>query len=158
MKIPKIIQCHIHYLSENQINISETNKIYDALNNLLNGEFQTSDFNIRLLSNQLNDIDFQKIMSTINEKQQARAINGVYYTPPDVVNFIIFNCFNKIIAAKDDIIINEINTNLEYVDIESLIFSKQIFDPTCGSGEFLISALQHKVDLYSKNFKNYTWE
>jgi hypothetical protein len=36
--------------------------------------------------------DLQAVLSTINEKEETRKANGVYYTPSDVVRFITANC------------------------------------------------------------------
>ena len=95
--------------------------------------------------------DFQLAISTINEKESRRKKEGVYYTGHDLTNYIVANSFlhhiypeesnvysyetavSKILAAGKDKVTSLINAS--------------IYDPTCGAGEFLISALELKIAL-----------
>lgn len=87
----------------------------------------------------------QSILSSLNEKESIRKNKGVYYTPTDVVNFILFNSF-KLESSRLK------SNNLHVMDLNgvpyySTCFEKIIFDPTCGAGEFLLAALNIKLNL-----------
>ena len=95
-----------------------------------------------------NDITYdslQRTLSNINEKGDKRKEQGVYYTPNDIVDFILMN------SAK--LACGRLNSgNLHVMDLNGIPYSifcyeKSIFDPTCGAGEFLLSALNKKFDL-----------
>ena len=88
-------------------------------------------------------------LSHINEKQQRRKKEGVYYTPDDVTDFIVSNSFlNYIDDSISQVYTSQIcKTKIiakSTRDIDSLIKAK-VFDPTCGTGEFLTTALQIKI-------------
>jgi len=81
----------------------------------------------------------QDSLATINEKEYIRKSKGVYYTPMDVVGFIIANTIkvqNKQIAT------NIVDKQLL---LEESITKKTVLDPTCGAGEFLVSFLTAKL-------------
>lgn len=87
----------------------------------------------------------QLILSRINEKSDARKNNGVYYTANDVVKFIYANTIKSLYGIIKP-------SNLHVLDLNgipynSLCFYKKVFDPTCGTGEFLLVALSIKLDL-----------
>lgn len=87
----------------------------------------------------------QRRLSVINEKQSIRKKKGVYYTPIDLVNFIVSNAVKElygILTPK-----NLSNTSLETIDAKDFCFKKTCYDPTCGTGEFLINVLNLKYDL-----------
>lgn len=122
------------------------NKVKNTLSEFLQGNFSSND--IEKIITEINSfsesrfslnyfckisISYQKIdegLSNINEKQLERKEKGVYYTDRDITEFIIDECLS--------------NLN-EYDYIESTVF-----DPTCGSGEFLLSALKRKLLLNEK--------
>ena len=95
----------------------------------------------------------QDALSKINEKQSIRKSKGVYYTPNDVVRFILTNSikasFGKLTAA------NISNMSLDNIPYRSFCCDKTVFDPTCGAGEYLLTALEMKIDLL-KNKTNIT--
>lgn len=95
----------------------------------------------------------QDALSKINEKQSIRKSKGVYYTPNDVVRFILTNSikasFGKLAAA------NISDMSLENIPYRSFCCDKTVFDPTCGAGEYLLTALEMKIDLL-KNKTNIT--
>lgn len=95
----------------------------------------------------------QDALSKINEKQSIRKSKGVYYTPNDVVRFILTNSikasFGKLTTA------NISDMSLENIPYRSFCCDKTIFDPTCGAGEYLLTALEMKIDLL-KNKTNIT--
>lgn len=93
----------------------------------------------------------QDALSKINEKQSIRKSKGVYYTPNDVVRFILTNSikasFGKLTAS------NVSDMNLDNIPYRSFCCKKTVFDPTCGAGEYLLAALEIKIDLLKKNAK-----
>lgn len=96
----------------------------------------------------------QKILSNINEKEDIRKIKGVYYTPTDVVRFMLYNSIKasnkKLRPTKFHIL------DLNEVSYRTICNNKTIFDPTCGTGEFLVASLNIKFDLLDKNVKKIT--
>ena len=152
--IPNIVNRHVKHLALSKVDKNKTDEIYKALRLMLNGRYERYVFNEdtldKMLDKTLTEIEFQKVLSGLNEKQSVRKANGVYYTPTDVVNFIITNCFNKSLNNTDETIIAESNNILNVDNTLNLIFNKQVLDPTCGSGEFLISSYQYKINVYSK--------
>lgn len=83
----------------------------------------------------------QKYLSMINEKETNRRKNGVYYTPQDIIDFILKNTINKQVDLG----------SLHHKDILDFCFNKTFFEPTCGTGEFLLSVLDIKCQLLQKN-------
>jgi type I restriction-modification system DNA methylase subunit len=87
----------------------------------------------------------QKTLSSLNEKESTRKIKGVYYTPIDVVRFILIN---SIKSACGKLKPNGLHVlDLNGIPYNSFCFNKTVYDPTCGSGEFLLAALEIKLDL-----------
>ncbi len=88
----------------------------------------------------------QSLFSNLNEKKNTRKINGVYYTEKDIVFYILKLCY-KLYSLKD---VEQINNK----EINSFSFedSKQlsIFDPTCGSGAFLLAGIEIKMEELKK--------
>lgn len=91
----------------------------------------------------------QEILSKINERESIRRSKGVYYTPYDVVRFIVSNSI-KLSAGEltSDNISDPIARQIEYKDF---CRKKTVFDPTCGAGEFLLAVLEQKFDLWDSN-------
>lgn len=148
---------------KNKINSLLSNKIekefnndknfIDALHILLNGNFIKYSFdNDELSTSDPSSDDFQNILFKLNEKSSKQKKNGVYYTPNDVSDYIIANSFANYIDPKcnktinyDDI--NKVFKRFDNNELEKLIFDSSVFDPTCGSGEFLLNALIIKLNL-----------
>lgn len=82
----------------------------------------------------------------IEPKPEVRKAGGVFYTPVEVVNYIVENT----IGEK----IKEIQINFKGFDIISEIAKLKIIDPACGSGSFLLGAydflLKWHLDFYIK--------
>lgn len=74
--------------------------------------------------------DLDNYLFNINEKQSGRKENGVYYTETDITNFILEKC----ILCKN----------------ETMYLDSSVFDPTCGSGEFILTALKQKIEINNK--------
>lgn len=98
--------------------------------------------------------DIQKRLSSINEKEKSRRSKGVYYTPIDVVRFILINSI-KLACGK--LRPNGLHVlDLNGIPYNSFCFSKSVYDPTCGAGEFLVAALEIKLDLLDLHKENIT--
>ena len=77
-----------------------------------------------------NVVTVQHGQATIEEKPEVRHAGGVYYTPTFVVDSIIRRVIGPQIQGK---------TPLEVLTVK-------ILDPACGSGSFLVAALQYLFD------------
>jgi type I restriction-modification system DNA methylase subunit len=77
----------------------------------------------------------------VEEKPEVRKAGGVYYTPKWVVNYIIDNTVGELIKSKKP----------------EEIAKLRILDPACGSGSFLIGALEelfsYHLCYYSEHLK-----
>lgn len=155
-EVQKLTINYINYISNNFLSHKKEEKIdciYNCLQIMLNKNIQEYNFYNKKFNNIILDLDdnkFQTLISNINEKQNHRKSFGVYYTPKDVVSFIINNCFNNIINNNIKTIINQMEISKINNNIESLLFEKTVFDPTCGTGEFLVGTLKTKIDIIMK--------
>lgn len=89
--------------------------------------------------------EIQKLLSTLNEKETTQKSKGIYYTPSDVVRFILVNSMKSAYGKLTPDNIR--NLDLNTLPYRSLCMDKTVFDPTCGTGEFLLAALELKLDL-----------
>lgn len=95
--------------------------------------------------------ELQNKLASLNEKSADRKEKGVYYTPYDVVKFIVTN---SIKSAYGKLHSNSLHVmDLNGIPYKSFCLSKSIYDPTCGAGEFLLSALEVKFDLMDTHQK-----
>lgn len=104
------------------------------------------------------NIIIQNALSKLNEKESRRKKEGVYYTDSDVTNFICVNVMLHYIESRTKDI-KGFETCIDILSKKSKdklnkIFNATIFDPTCGAGEFLLSALSIKMEL-CKKIQNY---
>lgn len=90
-------------------------------------------------------IQVQDALSKINEKQSIRKNKGVYYTPNDVVRFILTNSIKASFGKLTVTTISDMN--LDNIPYRSFCCNKTVFDPTCGAGEYLLTALEMKIYL-----------
>lgn len=98
--------------------------------------------------------NIQDILSTLNEKESIRKSKGVYYTPNDVVRFIIENSIKSVYGKLGT---NGLHVmDLNGIPYKSFCMNKLVLDPTCGAGEFLLSALETKLDLLDNHVENIT--
>lgn len=109
-----------------------------------------------LLYQNIDEESFQNGLEKINEKSSIRKQNGVYYTPDDVSSFIFCNSLKLLIDKKDiclnnkkEFLVDAISNNLK-----KKILNYKVFDPTCGTGAFIIKAFDLKIDLIKKNSNN----
>ena len=88
--------------------------------------------------------EVQERLSSLNEKETARKNKGVYYTPADVVRFILSNSIKMACGrlTPDNLRVSD----LKDIPYRSFCFHKTVYDPACGSGGFLLSALELKLD------------
>lgn len=97
------------------------------------------------------DEEFQQAISTINEKESRRKKEGVYYTGHDLTDYIVANSFLHYINPEESAVYGYetaikkiLSSGKEKV---AALINASIYDPTCGAGEFLVSALQLKFIL-----------
>lgn len=89
--------------------------------------------------------EMQESLATLNEKESIRKNRGVYYTPKDVVEFILINCAkmacNRMKPNNIDIL------ELKEIPYSTFCYRKLVYDPCCGSGAFLLATLDLKLNL-----------
>jgi len=156
--IPELVNSHILYLLEDDIEKNKQAYIYDSLHILLNGNYDkyifTSESINKIINKSLDENEFQELLSGLNEKTSTRRKNGVYYTPSDVSAFIIYNSiFQKIYKVNSNApkVVNKDNF-IKRCSIEkreetcNKIIDITVFDPTCGTGQFLLKTLEIKIE------------
>lgn len=89
----------------------------------------------------------QDLLSKINERESIRKAKGVYYTPVDVVQYIVDSTFGLSSGKEKD----ELSFLPEDIDYKNLCKKKKAFDPTCGAGEFLLALMDKKFDIWENN-------
>ncbi len=91
----------------------------------------------------------QEELATLNEKCATRKLKGVYYTPADIVEFILTNSIKFFYDELETDCLNRfLPKNLPH---EKFCYECSFFDPTCGSGVFLLAVLELKLKLLDKN-------
>lgn len=136
----------------NNENFKCKNKIISALKLLLNDQNQKYDLDLSYES--FNKKDPHKIelkLSKFNENTKSRKNSGTYYTPADVTNYINLNTILMAILENNDKTYKDYKAmekiiSLDLEVIKELLFEKTFFDPTCGSGEFLVNAAEIKIE------------
>ena len=136
-------------------NINYVARVFEALRILLNTTYKNYGFPSSFSNidySLINGDDLQSRLSRINEKETRRKKEGVFYTDSDVTDFMVLNSLNQFVNPSscrvyDTSTIRKNIKKIERVNIEKILRST-IFDPTCGAGAFLISALSQKIDLY----------
>lgn len=95
--------------------------------------------------------EVQAMLSKLNEKESIRKSKGVYYTPCDVVRFIVSNTIK---SAYGKLTPQNIGCqDIGAIPHKSFAVKKTVFDPTCGAGEYLLAALEMKLDMLDKHYK-----
>ena len=89
--------------------------------------------------------EVQEVLSCLNEKESIRKNKGVYYTPSDIVRFILTNSIKFVFGKLKP-------NNLHVMDLNGIpygnfCYDKSVYDPTCGAGVFLLATLEIKLDL-----------
>lgn len=144
-----------HILNRYGNRIAYANAILEAVRELLHNH--CDDYNLpQVLTNNTlfpepKDDDFQESLSKINEKEARRKKEGVYYTDRDVTDFLAVNTLLHFVVSseskvygfdKASRILDRLDANLK----RRLIIATTL-DPTCGTGEFLLSVLCIKIRL-----------
>lgn len=95
--------------------------------------------------------DFQESLSKINEKEARRKKEGVYYTDRDVTDFLAVNTLLHFVVSSESKVygFDEATTRLDRLDnnLKRRLILATTLDPTCGTGEFLLSVLSIKIRL-----------
>lgn len=128
------------YLTQNYSN-SELKIISEEITTIIGESLIMDDSSSRTYSYE----EMQENLSTLNEKESIRKNKGVYYTPQDVVKFILINSVKMVCKRLRP-------NNLHVLDLNGIPYSrfcygKTVYDPTCGTGVFLLAALELKLDL-----------
>lgn len=97
----------------------------------------------------------QETLSKINEKESIRKSKGVYYTPNDVVKFILTSSVKALFGKLST---NNLS-DMALLDIpyKSFCYTKSVFDPTCGAGEYLLAALEMKLTMLKHHKKSLSY-
>jgi len=112
-----------------------------------------------------------------SEDANERKLSGSYYTPEDVVEYIVKNTVDSLLEEKEKEIIGEITPFIndmdiavnesefkrleQYIDdriykfVEVKILALSVLDPTMGSGHFLINATNHVTNFIVKLLNEY---
>lgn len=94
--------------------------------------------------------EFQSVLSTVNENEIRRKAAGVYYTPKDVTEFITCNAFINYILSTNKRIYSACDAKEKFrafhTDKVQKLLNSRVFDPTCGTGEFLVMAAKLKIE------------
>jgi hypothetical protein len=139
------------------IDISLSNRYADQLNpiikNLLDMDSYdfTSDLNVNILGH-----IFEQSISDLEEinrqTSSKRKRDGVYYTPEYVTDYICRNTLIPYLSKSDARTVIELVD--EYADdikeLENKIKEIKIVDPACGSGAFLIKAVDILLEIYKE--------
>lgn len=128
------------YLTQNYSK-SELKVINDEINIILHKAENNLNINKEIYSYEA----VQEVLSNINEREDIRKARGVYYTPTDLVKFILFNSAKMACGKLKP---NNLHVlDLNGIPYNSFCYEKTIFDPTCGAGVFVLEALEMKLDL-----------
>lgn len=122
--------------------------------NILEGFYCILNKTVTCEPNQINKIslsDFQLALSKINEKETRRKNHGVYYTPKDITEYIVANAYLNYIDRNNSQVYSqkECFYRINERGTQKLHTSK-VFDPTCGTAEFLLSAIEIKLTLLKR--------
>lgn len=92
--------------------------------------------------------DFQLALSKINEKEARRKNQGVYYTPKDITEYIVANTYLNY-TCRDNSQVYSQEECFRRIDETggNTLFNAKVFDPSCGTAEFLLTAIEIKLRL-----------
>ena len=111
---------------------------------------------------------FENLLGAYNPetKETARNQSGSFYTPREIVNYMVDESIKSYLIGKGNIDSSEVglimSDNFEYNDEKEKIYSEvsqrlrnvKIIDPACGSGAFPMGLLNRMVDILQKIEKN----
>jgi hypothetical protein len=116
---------------------------------------------------------FENLLASFNPetKTTARKQTGSFYTPREIVNYMVDESLIAYFKGKTDIEEEKIRTLFQYTDedhnltssqVEELVnalYECKILDPACGSGAFPMGILQKLVHILQKaDPDNKNWE
>lgn len=90
----------------------------------------------------------QQRLAHLNERTARRKKDGVYYTDEDLTEYMVYNAFNCYVNDSVDNVHDIDDILRTFNDYPSGSIERALkastFDPTCGAGEFLLSAAKFK--------------
>lgn len=131
---------------------AEKKKVFSALNLLLQNQIDFNEFDSRALdTKKISFIDYQNSLATINEKESRRKKEGVYYTDEDITSYLITNALLNFAVPQNNQVFSTTQCVKKLVELDNNTFEKtifsSIFDPTCGTGQFIIPTVRIKYQL-----------
>ena len=87
----------------------------------------------------------------ISLNPSLRKFYGVYYTPKDIVDYIVENTVGKLLKYPPAPLTRGVSTKNKITPEE--ISKIKILDPACGSGSFLIGVYEYLLDWHLKYYK-----
>ena len=113
------------------------------------------DFNTEVSVNILGHI-FEQSISDLEELKEERQLRrkkeGVYYTPDFVTDYICRNTIIPYLSKKGintvDKLIEEHSDNIK--ELEEKLKKLKILDPACGSGSFLLKAIEILLEIHKE--------
>ena len=152
--IKEIVVSHIshRYGGNNSYSI----KIFSALKLLLKGTYEK--YNFQVSDTQLKNVVLQDALARVNEKESRRKSAGVFYTDSDVTDFMVLNSFYhhinpSLVTVSSSSLIQQQLKGLSNESVR-VVLQSSVFDPTCGAGAFLVSALAQKIELIKTGICN----
>jgi hypothetical protein len=151
--ISQVIISHIQNRYGN--NLVYANNILTAIKRILFLKLNEYDLPQHIIVNghntEVDKDDFQESLSKINEKEARRKKEGVYYTDRDVTDFLVSNTLLHYVQSSQKKVYG-FNKTIKKLDSlrneeKKKIIDATAFDPTCGTGEFLLSILSIKIHL-----------
>lgn len=144
-----------HILNRYGRNNTYANSILEAVKRLLKNskiEYKLpKELCLNKLCQNLREDDFQTLLSKINEKEIRRKIEGVYYTDRDVTDFLAANTLLHFVISSENKVFGFAKAlrrlNLLDANLKRRLILATTLDPTCGTGEFLLSVLSVKIRL-----------
>jgi hypothetical protein len=94
------------------------------------------------------------VLGYIFEKYINQKEFGAYYTKPEITNYLCERTINKFISEKigNVQVFDHLNDQLCQQLLDDVLPQLSILDPACGSGAFLVAALQHLIKIYTAIF------
>ena len=93
----------------------------------------------------------QHRLAHLNERTDRRKKDGVYYTDGDLTEYMVFNAFNCYVDDSVNNVYDERTILQKFKALPSTTIERalnaSVFDPTCGAGEFLLSASMFKYEI-----------
>lgn len=147
-----------HVLNRYGSNVSYANRILSAVKKLLGITIQDYKLPKKIVTNgycpRITEDNFQETLSKINEKGSRQKKDGVYYTDPDVTDFLAANTLLHYVSSGERSVygLKETQKKIDKLGInqKEQIVRATVLDPTCGAGEFLLSILSIKIYLFKK--------